>query len=487
MKKLFISIAIFLMAIDIHAQKEFTIEGDVKALKEGTIINLFLMDGNAGRMIASDTIGVDGKFIFKTNIEDGNIVKYSLLGMIDDIPPMSLDLYGAAGKKISVTGNDELIYTWKVNSDIEQQKDRAKFIENSLAEWKEVQKLYIKASKKGFEQEERKKILKSIDSLESKIDENYIVLMKTMNRSEIWLEELSKLSRKASYLGKAFPFREDIINLYESLDKEQKKSLIGLKIEANLFPPKVVEVGDIAQDADLFDLNGEKHHLSDMRGKYILMDFWSSGCGPCIMAIPEMGEISELYKDKLEVVSLSIDRMKSWKDASAQHKMTWHNWNEMKEDGGIYAHYGVRGIPFYVIISPEGKIISKWTGYGKGLLKMKMKRWIVDTPSKVAQKSSADNIVIMDVKSENDSTKVILRVYQAPNFWVKISSDTHIKLQDGTTLKIKGADKIKLDEEHFFRDEFSEDYSLYFDKLPEGCKQFDFIESEGWVIKDVTL
>ncbi len=58
MKKLFISIAIVLMAIDIHAQKEFTIEGDVKALKEGTIINLFLMDGNAGRMIASDTIDI---------------------------------------------------------------------------------------------------------------------------------------------------------------------------------------------------------------------------------------------------------------------------------------------------------------------------------------------------------------------------------------------------------------------------------------------
>lgn len=487
MKKLFISIAIFLMAIDIHAQKEFTIEGDVKALKEGTIINLFLMDGNAGRMIASDTIGVDGKFIFKTNIEDGNIVKYSLLGMIDDIPPMSLDLYGAAGKKISVTGNDELIYTWKVNSDIEQQKDRAKFIENSLAEWKEVQKLYIKASKKGFEQEERKKILKSVDSLQNKVDENDIALMKKMNRSEIWLDKLSELSSKAFYFEEAFHFRKDIVNLYESLDKEQKESVTGLKIKVNLFPPKFLEVGDMAPDADMFDLSGEKHHLSDMRGKYILMDFWSCGCGPCIMAIPEMGEIYELYKDKLEVVSLSIDRMQSWKDASALHNMTWQNWNEMKENRGIYAQYGVRGIPFYAIISPEGKIITKWSGYGKGLLKMKMKRWIVDTPSKVAQKSSADNIVIMDVKSENDSTKVILRVYQAPNFWVKISSDTHIKLQDGTTLKIKGADKIKLDEEHFFRDEFSEDYSLYFDKLPEGCKQFDFIESEGWVIKDVTL
>ncbi len=487
MKKLFISIVIVLMAIDIHAQKEFTIEGDVKALKKGTVINLYFMDGNAGRMIASDTIGVDGKFIFKTNIEDKNIVKYSLIGVGEQFPTMPLNLYGAAGKKISVTGNDGLIYTWRVDSDVEQQNNRAKFIENSLAEWKEVQKLYIMASKSGLETEERKKIFKSVDSLKSKIDENYIALMKKMNRSEIWLDKLSELSSKAFYLGEAFPFREDIVNLYESLDKEQKESVTGLKIKVNLFPPKVVEVGDIAPDADLFDLSGEKHHLSDMRGKYILMDFWSSGCGPCIMAIPEMGEIYELYKDKLEVVSLSIDRMKSWKEASGLHKMTWNNWNEMKEDGGIYVQYGVRGIPFYAIISPEGKIITKWSGYGKGLLKMKMKRWIVDAPSKVAQKSSADNIVIMDVKSENDSTKVILRVYQAPNFWVKISSDTHLKLQDGTTLKIKGADKIKLDEEHFFRNECSEEYYLYFDKLPEGCKQFDFIESEGWVIKDVTL
>ena len=118
---------------------------------------------------------------------------------------------------------------------------------------------------------------------------------------------------------------------------------------------------------------------------------------------------------------------------------------------------------------------------------MKMKKCIIDAPSKVAQKSSADNIVIMDVKSENDSTKVILRVYQIPHLWVKISADTHIKLQDGTTLKIKGADRIKLNEEHYFGDECSEEYTLYFDKLPKGCKRFDFIESEGWVIKDVTL
>ena len=74
----------------------------------------------------------------------------------------------------------------------------------------------------------------------------------------------------------------------------------------------------------MYDLEGKVHRLAEFRGKYILLDFWSRGCGPCIMSQPELKEISEMYKDSLEVISLSIENRKGWEEASKSHAMTWN-------------------------------------------------------------------------------------------------------------------------------------------------------------------
>lgn len=71
-------------------------------------------------------------------------------------------------------------------------------------------------------------------------------------------------------------------------------------------------------DADLYDLAGNIHHLADYKGKYLLIDFWSRGCGPCMMALPEMREIFETQKDKVTVISLSTDTEKAGKKSPRQ-------------------------------------------------------------------------------------------------------------------------------------------------------------------------
>ena len=104
-----------------------------------------------------------------------------------------------------------------------------------------------------------------------------------------------------------------------------------------------------------------------------MLDFWSDGCGPCIMAQPELKAVSEEYKDKLEVVSLNLQDKKGWKKVSEKHPITWHNWSDLKGFNGLGAVYGVRSIPHFVMISPEGKILDSWSGYGKDHLKSKVK------------------------------------------------------------------------------------------------------------------
>jgi peroxiredoxin len=156
------------------------------------------------------------------------------------------------------------------------------------------------------------------------------------------------------------------------MSEEDKNTPVGYLITAKLFPPAVVNVGDDMADADLLDTDGNTKHLSDYLGKYLLLDFWIRGCGPCIMALPEMKEISETYRDKLTIISISLDGENAWKGALSAHDMPWVNICDPKSMGGVAANYGVTGIPNYVMISPEGKIIDKWMGFGEGFLREKV-------------------------------------------------------------------------------------------------------------------
>ena len=73
-------------------------------------------------------------------------------------------------------------------------------------------------------------------------------------------------------------------------------------------------------------------------------------------------------KDSIEVVSISLDPMDVWKEATEEHGITWHNWNDLQETNGIFSRFNVKGYPTYFLVSPDGKLIGKQTGYRKGIL-----------------------------------------------------------------------------------------------------------------------
>ena len=104
-----------------------------------------------------------------------------------------------------------------------------------------------------------------------------------------------------------------------------------------------VKVGDHMVDGTLYDTEGNTHHLSEFKGKYILLDFWNLGCQPCMEALPEMEEVSRMYKGKLELVSICGAAKNRWKKFVAEKKLTGHQWNELREvNDGLAAVYGVK-------------------------------------------------------------------------------------------------------------------------------------------------
>ena len=488
-----------------QAQQEYTIEGKVEGVKDGTLISLFLLDGNVRSTVALDSIQ-NGTFFFKRNAGESGMDKLSLMcTRNDDFPSMSLEIYATPNARIKVTGTNTLIHTWKVDSPVKEQIEHNRFIENSRDLWDEYQRLSIKArSLRSAPEAERKAIRAKEDSISALISKREMQLMQELPVSNIWMDRLYRLSMSVKY-NPNFSYKDETLALYNRMNEAQKASIKGQEITVNIFPPVVVKEGDEMADTELYDLDGKIHHLTDFKGKYILLDFWSSGCGPCIMALPEMKEIQEQYKECLTVVSLSSDTKSRWKAASAKHEMTWQNLSDLKQSAGLYAKYGVNGIPNYVLISPEGKIMKMWSGYGKGSLKLKMRRYLDATKREMSitrqgntkvvnyptsESTNTDILEVKQVELTDTATIVHFNAYYIPKYWIRVSPNCKLVDDKGGIYALKKADGIKPGE-HFYLPESGEaEFSLTFEPLSTSVQSFNFTEGtekKDWQINGIKL
>ena len=225
--------------------------------------------------------------------------------------------------------------------------------------------------------------MKKLDSLAKLyLHVGYSIVLQELNYMKeapvtaVWLD------RYATYVtflqwNKSFGHEDLIRSLYDRMSEADRATEEGQLITAYLNLPEVVNVGDQIVDGDLYDVKGNLHHLSEFKGKYILLDFWSQGCGPCLQSLPEMEEVAKLYKDQMEVVSICSDPKESWLDFIERKGLTGNQWNEFaKGKTGLAAVYQVNAIPYYVMISPKGEIVDMWKGYGPGSIKEKVQHLI---------------------------------------------------------------------------------------------------------------
>ncbi|MFN0037825.1 MAG: TlpA family protein disulfide reductase [Saprospiraceae bacterium] len=120
--------------------------------------------------------------------------------------------------------------------------------------------------------------------------------------------------------------------------------------------------GEKAPDFEVGLLNGERAKLSDLKGKYVLLQFWGSWCGPCRKENPQLVELYRKYHDRgFEVFSVALEQNpRAWQRAIEQDGLVWkhHAMESAEFDGGRAKQFNIKSIPATFLLNSEGVIMG---------------------------------------------------------------------------------------------------------------------------------
>lgn len=158
--------------------------------------------------------------------------------------------------------------------------------------------------------------------------------------------------------------QQDVVTverMYESLTPRIKSAYLGQRLKNTIDEMKRTFVGSIAPDFTLPTPTGEEVSLSDYRGKYLLLDFWASWCGPCLREIPNVKRVYERFHNQgFEILSVSLDEKKeNWTSAIEKNQLNWGHVSSLKGwKCPVVELYHISGVPAMFLLDKEGKIVA---------------------------------------------------------------------------------------------------------------------------------
>lgn len=174
--------------------------------------------------------------------------------------------------------------------------------------------------------------------------------------------------------------RADLEKVYNATAEDLKPYLNNVKAFMNTMDLAKIEVGGQIIDFTAADKDDEYFDTNKYRGKYLLLDFAATGCGPCWAGYPDMVEQASKYEN-LQVLTYNEDNaIEAWQNIAAQRNVTldwpvlWKGENKLE----VFELYKVEGWPLHYLISPTGEVLESWFGSGGDTLEKKLQKHLND-------------------------------------------------------------------------------------------------------------
>ena len=173
------------------------------------------------------------------------------------------------------------------------------------------------------------------------------------------------MARDQNFRVNGFTDTEVVALLSVMLNKfPERTDIAGIRNSVEATIPKTLWVGKSAPEISLPDTEGRTVTLSSFRGKYVLVDFWASWCGPCRRENPNVVQAFNQFKNKnFTILGVSLDRpgqKENWIKAIKEDNLTWTHISDLKFwQSEVVPVYQLNSIPFNVLVDPGGKVVAE--------------------------------------------------------------------------------------------------------------------------------
>ncbi len=336
--------------------KEFTVKGQVKNGTSGEKVYLQL-PGQSPVLLDSTTLEGDGSFVLKGIEKEGGSIYQINLGH-----RQLINLLAEGGETFSLTANAGSGSANGIQSEAEVTGSRNMEYYNrimtlivpmqqNVTQWNEA--YAVAEEKKDTKQMEE--IRRNFQAAEKELVGKIKGMLPEMGTSFIAVFAANNFLNPQEDL-------DILVELAKRVEKENPAPKYAQMFVGGIKRIKGLSEGETAPDFTLEDPDGNPVKLSSLRGKYVLIDFWASWCGPCRMENPNVVKMYNKYKDKnFEIYGVSLDKdKKAWLKAIKDDGLIWVHGSDLKYwQSDVGQAYGVSAIPATFLLDKDGKIVAK--------------------------------------------------------------------------------------------------------------------------------
>lgn len=360
-RKTFVLLLTLFICTNVSAQQTVRISGHVKFIEDNFKMTLFRRHGRERDTLKVVTVDpLTNRYEMDVTVDKPGLAfldcgKWQNVGLWLEDENLDIDFRGVDTAKVKIKNPPYVYIRGGRNNDL-----------MNLVNWQDYcsYQMLIALAQKSYAVEladESKKQAFSMELYDSNADND-----------ELWTRYFVEHYNDCNSVFvplKRLSLRRDRDLIVETLDKlgsqsDQWREMVNQYLaekEDALKKDESVKEGADAPDFESLTEKGKKVHLSDFKGKVLVIDFWASWCGPCRQEIPKMKKIyADMNKKEVEFLSVSIDKDRDkWLKAMEEEQMPWKlTW--VKDSGKqVMDLYQFSGIPFIIVIDKEGKIFRK--------------------------------------------------------------------------------------------------------------------------------